>query len=234
MRFITLLLATMMSTFVYSNDHGDVPAGSGAFVALMVQAQDPDAYIAALKKNPAPFKAIGSSSAGACITKTGHDYPGQMFIYNGFDSIEQAMAATSKYDAMKATPELMAIREVKYNVMFKPLKQFTLEPGSERLWRLNISSQNLQSFVNKIAELETALRTAGHKVNLGVFQPIGGGVHETIHLRAVSPSYGASGRILDDAYAGAAWMGTWQEALALVDEVVSDNFELCEIIYTAE
>jgi hypothetical protein len=29
-------------------------------------------------------------------------------------------------------------------------------------------------------------------------------------------------------------MGTWQEALALVDEVVSDNFELCEIIYTAE
>tara|TARA_B110000114_G_scaffold178531_1_gene211680 strand:+ start:561 stop:1034 length:474 start_codon:yes stop_codon:yes gene_type:complete len=157
-----------------------------------------------------------------------------MFIYNGFDSIEQAMAATSKYDAMKATPELMAIREVKYNVMFKPLKQFTLEPGSERLWRLNILSQNLQSFVNKIAELETALRTAGHKVNLGVFQPIGGGVHETIHLRAVSPSYGASGRILDDAYAGAAWMGTWQEALALVDEVVSDNFEQCEIIYTAE
>tara|TARA_B110000114_G_scaffold178531_1_gene211679 strand:+ start:362 stop:547 length:186 start_codon:yes stop_codon:yes gene_type:complete len=41
-----------MSTFVYSNDHGDVPAGSGAFVALMVQAQDPDAYIAALKKKP--------------------------------------------------------------------------------------------------------------------------------------------------------------------------------------
>jgi len=118
--------------------------------------------------------------------------------------------------------------------MFKPLKQFTLEPGSERLWRLNIASQNVQSFVNKIAELETALRTAGHRVNLGVFQPIGGGVHETIHLRAVSPSYGASGKILDDAYAGAAWMSTWQEALALVDEVVSDNFEQCEIIYTAE
>jgi hypothetical protein len=157
-----------------------------------------------------------------------------MFIFNAFDSVEQAMAAIDNYDAMKATPELMAIREVQYNVLFKPLKQFTLEPGSERLWRLNISSQNVQSFVNKIAELETALRTAGHKVNLGVFQPIGGGVHETIHLRAVSPSYGASGKILDDAYAGAAWMSTWQEALALVDEVVSDNFEQCEIIYTAE
>ena len=234
MRLITLLLASIFSTSAYSDNHGNVPVGSGAFVALMVQAQDPDAYVGGLKKNPAPFQAIGSSIAGACNTKTGHDYPGQMFIFNAFDSVEQAMAAIDNYDAMKATPELMAIREVQYNVLFKPLKQFTLEPGSERLWRLNISSQNVQSFVNKIAELETALRTAGHKVNLGVFQPIGGGVHETIHLRAVSPSYGASGKILDDAYAGAAWMSTWQEALALVDEVVSDNFEQCEIIYTAE
>ena len=149
----------------------------------MVQAKDPDAYIATLKKNPAPFIAIGSSVAGACVTKTGHDYPGQMFIFNGFASFEEAMAATDKYDAMKATPELMAIREVKYNVMFKPLKEYTLEPGSERLWRLKISTENLQAYVNKIAELETALRAAGHKINVGVFQPIGGGVHEAIHLR---------------------------------------------------
>jgi hypothetical protein len=234
MKLIILLLTTFLSTSAYADNHGNVPVGSGAFVALMVQAQDPDAYIEALKKNPAPFETIGSSLAGACITKTGNDYPGQMFIYNAFDSVEQAMAATDKYDPMKTTPELTAIREVKYNVIFKPMKQFTLEPGSERLWRLNISSQHLQPFINKITELETALRAAGHKVNLGIFQPIGGGVHEAIHLRAVSPSYGASGKILDDAYAGADWMSTWHEALALVDEVLSDNFEQCEIIYTAE
>ena len=234
MRLIKLLLTAVLSVSAYSDDHANVPAGSGAFVALMVQAQDPDAYVEALKKNPAPFEAIGSSIAGACITKTGHDYPGQMFIYNAFDSVAQAMAATDKYDPMKASPELTAIREVKYNVMFKPLKQFTLEPGSERLWRLSISNQNLQPFVNKIAELETTLQTTGHKVNLGVFQPIGGGVHEAIHLRAVSPSYGASGKILDDAYDGAEWVSIWAEALALVDEVLSDNFEQCEIIYTAK
>ena len=234
MRLLTLLLITFLSVSAYSDNHNNVPAGSGAFVALMVQAQDPDEYVAMLKKNPAPFQAIGSSLAGACITKTGHDYPGQMFIYNAFDSVEQAVAAIDKYDPMKATPELTAIREVKYNVIFKPLKQFTLEPGSERLWRLNISNQNLQPFVNKIAELEAAIRTAGHKVNLGVFEPIGGGVHEDIHLRAVSSSYGASGKILDDAYAGADWLSTWREALALVDEVLSDNFEHCEIIYTAK
>jgi hypothetical protein len=234
MRIITMLLTTILSVSAYSDNHSNVPAGSGAFVALMVQAQDADAYVKALKKNPAPFEAIGSSVAGACITKTGNDYPGQMFIYNAFDSVEQAMAATDKYDPTKATPELTAIRAVKYSVIFKPLKQFTLEPGAERLWRLTIPSENLQPFVNKITELETALRTAGHTVNLGVFQPIGGGVHEAIHLRAVSPSFGASGKILDDAYTGADWISTWSEALALVDEVLSDNFEQCEIIYTAE
>ena len=156
-----------------------------------------------------------------------------MFIYNAFDSIKQAMAATNKYDPTNATSELTAIREVKYSVILKPLKQSTLEPGSERLWRLTIPNENLQRFVNKITELETALRTAGHKVNLGVFQPIGGGVHEAIHLRAVSPSYAASGKILDDAYNGADWRSTWTEALALVDEILSDNFEQCKIIYTA-
>ena len=87
-------------------------------------------------------------------------------------------------------------------MILKPLEQFTLEPGSERLWRLNISSENLQPFVNKITELETALRTAGHRVYLGVFRPIGGGMHDATHLRAVSPSFGASGKIPDDAYAG--------------------------------
>ena len=38
----------------------------------------------------------------------------------------------------------------------------------------------------------------------------------------------------DDAFADADWINTWQEALALVDEVRSDNFEQCELIYTAE
>ena len=234
MRMITLLATALLSLPAFADNHGNVPVGTGTFVALMVQAKDPDAYIATLKKNPAPFIAIGSSVAGACVTKTGHDYPGQMFIFNGFASFEEAMAATDKYDAMKATPELMAIREVKYNVMFKPLKEYTLEPGSERLWRLKISTENLQAYVNKIAELETALRAAGHKINVGVFQPIGGGVHEAIHLRAASPSTAASGRILDEAFASAPWMSIWAEASALVDEVLSDNFEQCEILYTAE
>ena len=234
MRKFTLVLILLISFPAFSDHHGDVTAGSGAFVALMVQAKDSDAYITMLKNNPAPFKAIGSSVAGACVTKTGQDYPGQMFIFNGFNSLEDALAATNKYDALKATPKLTAIREVKYHVMFKPLNEYNLNPGFERLLRLKISNENIQAYVNKIVELEAALRAAGHKVNLGVFQPIGGGVHEAYHLRASSPSAADAGRILDEAYANAPWMSLWEEAAALVDEVVSDNFEQCEIIYTAE
>ena len=222
------------SPLASGDHHGQVPPGDGAFVALMVKASDPDAYIQMLKDNPAPFEAIGSTVAGACVTKTGADYPGQMFIWNGFDSMEQAMAANDKYDANKATAELAAIREVKYNVLFKPLKAFDLAPNSERLWRLKISPSNLSAFVQKMVQLESVMREDGHSVNIGVFQPIGGGSHETIHLRAVSPTYAESGKILDDAFGGAEWMSIWTEATALVNEVVSDNFEHCQVIYTAE
>ena len=81
--------------------------------------------------------------------------------------------------------------------------------------------------------MEAALRDAGHDMNIGVFQPIGGGSHETIHLMAVSPTYGDSGKVIDEAFAGAEWISIWADAIALVDEVVSDNFEHCHIIYTA-
>ena len=62
MKLITLLLTTFLSTFLstsaYSDHHGNVPVGSGAFVALMVQAQDPDAYVETLKKTPHPSRPL--------------------------------------------------------------------------------------------------------------------------------------------------------------------------------
>ena len=234
MRLIATLIALASTTTALADDHSSgTSAGDGAFVTLMVQAKDPDAYIELMKQNTAPFEALGSSVAGACVTKTGADYPGQMFVWNAFESMEQAMAATDAYDPMKAPAELAAQRDVKYNAIFKPLKPFDLEPNSERLWRLNIAPENLAAFVGKMTELESALRAAGHDMNIGVFQPFGGGSHETIHLRAVSPTYAESGKVIDEALAGAPWMSIWGEAMALVDKVVSDNFERCQIIYSA-
>ena len=219
---------------VYANHHESVAVGNGAFTTLTVQATDVEAYIASLKANDAPFKAVGSSVAGVCVTKTGNDYPGQMFVWNGFDSMSDAVATADKYDPYQASAELMALRQVKYSAIFKPLKEYTLEPGFERLWRLKVSNDNIQSFVAQIDKLEKVLRSNGHTINLGVFQPIGGGTHEAYHLRAASPSSAAAGKVLDEAYAGAGWMSIWTAALALVEEVISDNFEECETIYTAE
>jgi hypothetical protein len=48
------------------------------------------------------------------------------------------------------------------------------------------------------------------------------------------PSNGEAGKILGEAYAGADWRSTWSAAIALVDEVISDNFEACETVYLAE
>ena len=214
--------------------HETVPVGTGAFTTLTVQAKDVEAYIASLKADGTPFEAVGSSVAGVCVTKTGNDYPGQMFVWNGFDTIADALATTDKYDPYDASAELMALRQVKYSAIFKPLKEYTLEPGFERLWRLRISNDNIQTFVAKMDKLEKTLRSNGHTINVGVFQPIGGGSHEAYHLRAASPSSAAASKLLDEAYSGASWISIWNEASALVDEVVSDNFEECETVYTAE
>ena len=77
MRLTAFLLTTVIASVAVADDHGMPRPGEGAFVALMVQAKDPDAYIEVMKENTAPFEALGSSVAGACVTKTGADIRGR-------------------------------------------------------------------------------------------------------------------------------------------------------------
>ena len=42
------------------------------------------------------------------------------------------------------------------------------------------------------------------------------------------------GALIDDYFAGAAWGNTYREALLLIDDVVNDQFEVCEQFYTAD
>ena len=57
-------------TLIISLNTSAVP--EGAFTTLHVKAKDVDKYIELMKKNTAPFEAIGSDLAGVCVTKTGH------------------------------------------------------------------------------------------------------------------------------------------------------------------
>jgi len=205
-------------------------APEGAFTTLMVQAKDVDKYIEYMKKNTAPFKAIDSDVAGVCVTKSGNQYPGEMFVWNAFPSVEKAFAVSELYDPMNTTPAFEKLRSVKYSATFKPVKEFELKPGYERLWRLKLN--DWRAFADQMTVLEKALSEAGHDMRLGVFYPLGGGT-EVFHLRAVTDNGAASGKIADEYFDGVAYGEIWDNAFAkYVDEIVSETVESCEIIYT--
>ena len=72
MRLLILLLATTLATHALADDHGGkLAVGVGAFVTLMGQARNPDAYTELMKQNTFLSEALGSSFARVCVTKTG-------------------------------------------------------------------------------------------------------------------------------------------------------------------
>ncbi len=210
-------------------------APEGAITTLMVQAKDPKAYIEGLAANTALFEALGSQAAGYCLTRTGNDYGGQLFVWNAYGSLGDAMASAATYDPYAAPAATAAQRSVKYSALFKPLKAFELKPGYERLWRLEVGPEDLSAFLDAITELEAAIQAAGHDFQAAVFNSAGGGREEAgvIHLRAISPSARAAGAVMDDYYSGAAWAPLWDKAYGYVRAVRSDTFEECAIFYTA-
>ena len=88
----------------------------GAFTTLHVKAKDLDAYVDYMKNNSTAFEQIGSDVAGVCVTKTGNQYAGEMFVWNAYPSIEMAFQSSEKYDPFKATDEFKKLRKVMYSV----------------------------------------------------------------------------------------------------------------------
>ena len=122
------------------------------------------------------------------------------------------------------------------NLSFKPLKEFKLDPGYERLWRIVVSAENVQPLVAGVAKVEEMIRAQGDDVNIGVFQPIAGGTAETrtLHLRASSRSWAMAGRLTDEFFAGKPWAAAWTETIGLIDTIESDTLEYCELVHSAE
>ena len=103
--------------------------------------------------------------------------------------------------------------------------------------RIKISSENLPVFIATISKMEREIIAAGHDSFMnGLFVAMGGGVHEagTYYLKSITSSVETHGAVIDDYFAGAAWGATYNEASAMIDEVVNDQFEVCEQFYTAE
>ena len=232
-----LIMALSLSPSTFADNHKNQASAEGAFTTLMVQAKNVSAYIKALEASDDVFKATGTTAAGYCLTRSGHDYPGQMFIWNAHSSLSSALEASEKYDAMDAPDSKLAeLREVKYGVTWQPLKPFKLDPGFERMLRVTVPAQSTDAFVNAITATEKAVQAAGHDMNLGVFAAIGGGAHEanTLHVRAIAQNATSFGKILEDYYAGASYGVPWNEAFAMVTSIKSDYMQKCEQIYSAE
>ena len=235
MKIFVLLFSIVISSTCFADDHSSGSVGKGAFSTLMVQVSDVDAYIKVLKSSDGPFKTVGSVAAGYCLTRSGNDYPGQMFVWNAFDSVSDAMAGVLKYDPYEAPKEFAALREVKYSAIFKPLNDFKLDPGIERLWRVAVPAENLSKFVEGVVEVESALRAKGYDLNMGVFMALAGGAAETktLHVRAAARDGATLGKVVDEYFENAPWSASWNRTIALASSIETDTIEECEQVYSA-
>ena len=86
-----LLLSIMAALLVAGTLWSQEGPPEGGFQTFHVQAEDPYEYIEFLKENPQFLAAGGGDVVGYCMTMSGHDYPGEMFIWNGYSSLENMM-----------------------------------------------------------------------------------------------------------------------------------------------
>ena len=223
----TLLFSFSMTPF--ADDH--IKPQKGAFTSLYVSAVDIDKYVSFLRKNTEAFKAIGSSNAGVCITRSGNQYPGQMMIWNAFSSIEDAMVGSLKYDPYGAKGPISKLRSLKHNTIWKSLKEFRLEPGHEVVTRFRVKRQNIDAFVQAMDSLEKEIQENGHPDFFnGVFISIAGGVEsQTLKVRSITSSASDQGKIADEFFTGK--YKSFNDAIALTDGFVDEQIQICEQIY---
>ena len=221
-----------------ADDHASESRGNSAFTTLFVSAKDVESYISSVKSSTTLFEAIGADAAGYCETISGRDEVGQLMIWNAFGSVTDALVGASKYDASKAPANMASQRDFKYGAIWAPLKPFPrLDPGYERAMRIKIAPEKLSAFIAMITKMEAEIIAAGHDTFInGLFVAMGGGTTEagTYYLKSITSSVETHGAVIDDYFAGASWAATYNEALAMIDDVVSDQFEICEQFYTAK
>ena len=229
MKKILFTFIILLSINLSADDH--IKPEQGAFTSLYVSASDVDKYVSFLRKNSDAFKAIGSSDAGVCITRSGNQYPGQMMIWNAFPSVEAAMIGSLKYDPYKATGPISNLRNIKHSTIWKSLKSFRLEPGHEIVGRFKVKQENISSFVKAMDSLEKEIQDNGHPDFFnGVFVSIAGGAESQIlKVRSITSSASDQGKIADEYFSGK--YKSFNDAIAFTEGFVDEQIQVCEQIY---
>ena len=229
MKKILFTFIILLSINLSADDH--IKPEQGAFTSLYVSASDVDKYVSFLRKNSDAFKAIGSSDAGVCITRSGNQYPGQMMIWNAFPSVEAAMIGSLKYDPYKATGPISNLRNIKHSTIWKSLKSFRLEPGHEIVGRFKVKQENISSFVKAMDSLEKEIQDNGHPDFFnGVFVSIAGGAEsQTLKVRSITSSASDQGKIADEYFSGK--YKSFNDAIAFTEGFVDEQIQVSEQIY---
>ena len=211
-------------------------SGVGAVITLVAAADDPQAYSAYLKRNTELFESAGMQAAGTCVIHTGNDYTGQMVVWGVVDSVHKAMDARSRFDYNNTTRKLRSLRDPKYTTLFRSLKTFNLAPGFERLMRLRVTPHDLDALILAAHQFEAEAQSAGSKIQVGLFAPIGSGANETgmVHMRLIAANASDLGAAHDTLYANPIEADSGYGKIMRMAEIVTDNLEVCEQLYSAK
>ena len=161
--FLYITSAIFALNAIFADDHGNSSGGlaEGGFSSFHVVAEDPYEYIDFLKANPAALRAGGGDAVGYCMTMTGHDYPGEMFIWNAYSSLDKALSDGFAYNPYKASKQLKSMRKLLYTAVWKPLTPFPLNPGFERVTRVTVKPENTEKFLMMTEKLQAEINAAG-------------------------------------------------------------------------
>jgi hypothetical protein len=114
------------------------------------------------------------------------------------------------------------------------LKPFTLPSGFERRYQIVVNDAS--AYIAAATNLEKAMQENGHKVEVGIFQPMGNGRQKAnlldVRIFAVEPE--VAGMMVNDFLQRKAWaLEPYGKMLATIESLELDTFEDCVQVYTA-
>ena len=223
--FIFLVSSVSQSSAIQNS----LPKGAG--LLLHVQVNDLDRYIDELSQKSEVLFSSGAAAAGYCIVKSGHNYPGEVTIWQLFKSMGELMKAINESDPMnKPQLNFSKMRDIKYMSIWKDMKEVNLKPGFEMVERWNIPPENLSDFVSTVRDLESNLKEiSGIDFEMAVAFNVGSGSQETdlVMTRWITSDGETMGKLLDSVYDSVGFLPSYNKALNL-GQKINSQLEECK------
>ena len=223
--FIFLVSSISQSSAIQNS----LPKGAG--LLLHVQVNDLDRYIDELSQKSEVLFSSGAAAAGYCIVKSGHNYPGEVTIWQLFKSMGELMKAINESDPMnKPQLNFSKMRDIKYMSIWKDMKEVNLKPGFEMVERWNIPPENLSDFVSTVRDLESNLKEiSGIDFEMAVAFNVGSGSQETdlVMTRWITSDGETMGKLLDGVYDSVGFLPSYNKALSL-GQKINSQLEECK------